>query len=46
MTGAHSMNELQRIERQNNSLEIIKTLDFNIYDRFIEIGRAACRERV
>ena len=36
MTGAHSMNELQRIERQNNSLEIIKTLDFNIYDRFID----------
>lgn len=30
------MNELQRIERQNNSLEIIKTLDFNIYDRFID----------
>ena len=36
MTGAHNMNELQRIERQNNSLEIIKTLDFNIYDRFID----------
>lgn len=30
------MNELQHIERQNNSLEIIKTLDFNIYDRFID----------
>lgn len=30
------MNELQRIERQNNSLEIIKTLDFNIYNRFID----------
>lgn len=30
------MNELQRIERQNNSLEIIKTLDINIYDRFID----------
>ena len=36
MTGAHNMNELQRIERQNNSLEIVKTLDFNIYDRFID----------
>lgn len=30
------MNELQRIERQNNSLEIIKTLDFNTFDRFID----------
>ena len=36
MTGAHNMNELQRIERQNNSLEIVKTLDFNTFDRFID----------
>ena len=29
------MNELQRIERQNNSLDVVKTFDFNTFDRFI-----------
>ena len=29
------MNELQQIQRQNNSLDVIRTLDFNTFDRFI-----------
>lgn len=29
------MNELQQIRRQNNSLDVVRTLDFNIFDRFI-----------
>lgn len=33
--GAHNMNELQQIQRQNNSLDVIRTLDFNTFDRFI-----------
>lgn len=33
--GARSMNELQQIRRQNNSLDVSRTLDFNIFDRFI-----------
>lgn len=37
MRGAHRMNELQRIQqkRQNNSLDVVKTFDFNTFDRFI-----------
>lgn len=33
--GAHNMNELQQIQRQNNSLDVSRTLDFNIFERFI-----------
>ena len=33
--GARSMNELQQIQRQNNSLDVSRTLDFNIFERFI-----------
>ena len=33
--GARSMNELQQIRRQNNSLDVSRTLDFNIFERFI-----------
>lgn len=33
--GARSMNELQQVQRQNNSLDVIRTLDFNIFERFI-----------
>ena len=33
--GARSMNELQQIQRQNNSLDVVRTLDFNIFERFI-----------
>ena len=33
--GAHNMNELQQIQRQNNSLDVIRTLDFNTFERFI-----------
>lgn len=35
--GAHRMNELQKIQqqRQNNSLDVVKTFDFNTFDRFI-----------
>ena len=29
------MNELQQIRRQNNSLDVSRTLDFNIFERFI-----------
>ena len=29
------MNELQQIRRQNNSLDVVRTLDFNIFERFI-----------
>ena len=29
------MNELQQIQRQNNSLDVVRTLDFNIFERFI-----------
>ena len=29
------MNELQQIQRQNNSLDVSRTLDFNIFERFI-----------
>lgn len=29
------MNELQQIQRQNNSLDVVRTLDFNTFDRFI-----------
>lgn len=29
------MNELQRIQRQNNSLNVVRTLDFNTFERFI-----------
>ena len=29
------MNELQQVQRQNNSLDVSRTLDFNIFDRFI-----------
>ena len=29
------MNELQQIRRQNNSLDVVRTLDFNTFDRFI-----------
>ena len=29
------MNELQQIRRQNNSLDVSRTLDFNTFDRFI-----------
>ena len=29
------MNELQQVQRQNNSLDVVRTLDFNIFDRFI-----------
>lgn len=30
------MNELQRIQRQNNSLNVVRTLDFNTFERFID----------
>ena len=33
--GARSMNELQQVQRQNNSLDVSRTLDFNIFERFI-----------
>ena len=33
--GALSMNELQQVQRQNNSLDVSRTLDFNIFERFI-----------
>ena len=33
--GARSMNELQQVQRQNNSLDVVRTLDFNIFERFI-----------
>ena len=33
--GARSMNELQQVQRQNNSLDVVRTLDFNTFDRFI-----------
>ena len=33
--GALSMNELQQVQRQNNSLDVVRTLDFNTFDRFI-----------
>ena len=29
------MNELQQVQRQNNSLDVSRTLDFNIFERFI-----------
>ena len=29
------MNELQQVQRQNNSLDVVRTLDFNTFDRFI-----------
>ena len=29
------MNELQQVQRQNNSLDVVRTLDFNIFERFI-----------
>lgn len=29
------MNELQQIQRQNNSLDVVRTLDFNTFERFI-----------
>lgn len=29
------MNELQQVQRQNNSLDVVITLDFNTFDRFI-----------
>ena len=29
------MNELQQIQRQNNSLDVVRTLDFKIFERFI-----------
>lgn len=29
------MNELQRIQRQNNGLDVVRTFDFNTFDRFI-----------
>ena len=29
------MNELQQVQRQNNSLDVVRTLDFNIFQRFI-----------
>lgn len=29
------MNELQQIRRQNNSLDVVRTLDFNIFERFV-----------
>ena len=29
------MNELQQVQRQNNSLDVVRTLDFKIFDRFI-----------
>ena len=29
------MNELQQVQRQNNSLAVVRTLDFNIFERFI-----------
>ena len=33
--GARSMNELQQVQRQNNSLDVSRTLDFNIFEHFI-----------
>ena len=33
--GARSMNELQQVQRQNNSLDVSRALDFNIFERFI-----------
>ena len=33
--GARSMNELQQVQRQNNSLDVVRALDFNIFERFI-----------
>ena len=33
--GARSINELQQVQRQNNSLDVSRTLDFNIFERFI-----------
>lgn len=37
MRGAHRMNELQQIQQQrkNNSLDAVRTFDFNTFDRFI-----------
>ena len=29
------MNELQQVQRQNNSLDVSRTLDFNIFERYI-----------
>ena len=29
------MNELQQVQRQNNSLDVVRTLDFKIFERFI-----------
>ena len=29
------MNELQQVQRQNNSLDVVRALDFNIFERFI-----------
>lgn len=29
------MNELQQVQRQSNSLDVVRTLDFNIFERFI-----------
>ena len=29
------MNELQRIERQSNAVDVVKALDFTAFDRFV-----------
>ena len=39
--GARSMNEIQQVQRQNNSLDVSRTLDFNIFERFINYLEAS-----